>query len=489
MGPCRNGGLHPKPSNRGARMRIAKSICFVLLFLTLSMTVLAQVNGTGGVAVRVVSTPTPTSSPLGNPAGMVADEVGLTGSCTGTPGTTGASCSYTQSATGSCVAGQNTVTVQSGITVSSALIGKDATLGMAFGINGSTSVVGAGGSENGQTWHGIISAVNGQVLTLNPFPAANSSSGTYSGPSTCQNSVSGAQLIIGTDNGPILRKWFGAGNNTLTIPAGQYLVDDAVNNMPANTSVTCAHGAVLINPGDEQFYGPAVIDNQEFVTNAMTGRFNWNSSDGQPHGCTMLGTNTYGLVGLTSNNFPHVSNAQAQIYLGYGTGALVSGVTGGTIQNVDFINTWSDDPVSIDGASNVTVQDTVSMNGWAYGPSEIYGPNITFQNNSMINLCYDYEPNNSSQRAAAININYRNSSCVSNIPSSVCNGGSVECVNAGLGGEQAFTNGLTLVGAMIVFPPNGGACSSGAPVTGTWLNVTKSPNASGSPLCVCGVVC
>jgi len=424
--------------------------------------------------------PSPTPSPGATPVGAVsftahggvADHQGIGGSCSGTG--LSASCNISQPVTCSTRAGSNQYTI-SGYTPSTNDIGKYLIIGMPYGIKGSVSTTGAGGSSyQGQPLVVEIAAVSGQ--TISGRTIGNSGPTTLSGSSSAaaSNSVTNAECDLGSDNSPALQTALNAGLRNIYIPAGSYLFNSPVS-IPSNTTITCAPGAEIVHARNDRYGGPGLAYN--------LGWYWFDTTNDKVSACTFVGTNTYGHVIACLPDDNHM--------------LFIANASNITISNNTIIGQWPDASPEISTFSdsyaaptNIVITNNTFYIGSAYGPSIITGSNNTLSNNWMIDGCYDNEPNDSSEANADFSNSFSNSTCVStgthNGTWSVIfsTGGWGACPASGICNNGQTVKNIQVQGPVGVQP----TCGSGF-IGGVWSGVSALSSPAGRPSCSCGSQC
>lgn len=404
--------------------------------------------------------------------GGIADHHGISGRCSGI--SLSASCTISQPVTCSTTAGSNQY-LMTGYTPTTGDVGKILVIGMPYGINGSKSTLGAGGSGyQGQPLVVEIAAVSGQTVTggtiSNSGPTALSGSTT----AAAANSVDNAECDLGTDNSPALQTLLNSGYNNIYIPAGSYLFDSPVS-IPSNTTITCARGAQIVDARNDNYAGPVLSNN--------LGWYWFDTTSDSVSGCTFVGTNTYGHIisGLPDDNH--------MLFIANASNVRIHGnaIIAQWPDSSPEVNTFSD---VYPPSSNVLVSNNTFYIGSAYGPAIITGTDIVFSNNWMIDACYDNEPDNTSEADTDYDNSFLSSTCVStgkhngswNVVFS--NGGTGFCPLSGICNTGQTVQNIRIQGPVSVEP----TCGFGS-IGGTWSNVTSAHNDAGDPSCSCGELC
>lgn len=447
-------------------------------------------QATSGQWIIISPNPAGGGGGAGCPAGstvvnLASDHRGITfGSCSGSGSSE--SCSYTQPVTCSCTAGNSYATI-SGYTPSNGDVGKHLIIGSAYGINGSTSTAGAGGTSwPAQTLRVAVGSVSGQQINFSNTAL----SGTNS-PTTCQQTVTNAECDIGTDNGPALET---AVNNassgaTLCIPAGNYLFDSQVN-VTKNITFTgvgsnAAGGTVIYDARNDRWNNsPGYYDRMLFTFQQTTA--------GGVQNLTYLSTNTFsywqesgdGTEGMS--NWPIFTNSTSNL----------------VFQNLVGLNIWPDSFVTLSigsdsnsqGSNGSLVQNIYVQSGWTNGPALISGSNNTLKNIVGRNTCTDVEPNSTIEANYTSNNTYENITCIhdgtfapgtgAGSPSFGWSGGACAIGTACAGSTNVAENN-NFIGALSVLAP----CNTSNQITITWTNNTGSSNSTGSPTCECDNSC
>lgn len=397
---------------------------------------------------------------------LIADHQGIDGSCSGTPGTSSVTCTYTKNVLCSTTAGSNQYTI-SGYTPTSGDVNKVLVIGMAYDFlkapGGST--VGAGGSSYaGQPLVVKIGGVSGQTITGTTLAGGSSSA-------NAANSVTNAECDLGTDNNPLLATALVSGN--ATIPAGSYMVASPMQ-IPNGRTITCQAGAKIVDPRYDNYVGQFFNGGAWYFQNATSGGVN---------GCTIIGTNTYG--GYPTGSWP---NADHMLYF------LDSSNI--TIQNVTTMFRWEDSAIELNnttgggGSNNNIVTNIIAYVGAYYGPSIIAGHNNTFSNITGIdNGGFDLEPNNDAQAGLTHDNSVTNSTWIADgnfnhVQYNWSSGAISFCLN-----NTACLNGQTITGNHFIGPNVVFSACSGNVIHGTWSGNTATANGAGSPNCQCDSQC
>lgn len=401
----------------------------------------------------------------------VSDHKGITfGGCTGARRASDYRCSYTQPVTCTTTAGSANYTI-SGYTPSSADVGKHLIIGMPYGINGSTSFLGAGGSSSvavGLTLRVEVASVDGHTITGTTFAGGSPSAAAV-------NSVTNAECDLETDNAPLIQT---AVNNlsdggTLCVPPGAYGIDTGTE-ITNNATIYCEPGAIFYDARNDNYNGNYI---------ASQGFYFLDDTAGGANGCTWVGTNTgarWSVPGQSQE--PDVARPW-----------FSENSSGLTFQHLTDLNMWGDDDVSLSssgdsgpGTTNTTVTDVYSQGGWVYGPSVTTGSGNTFSNNVQRDVCFDNEPNDAAQAGLTHNNTWNGNVCVNDgaFPGelSASFGSNSNCTenNGCLTTEQIENN--TFIGEVYVFPP----CTSSGTLAGIWTNNSAQSNSTGNPACGCG---
>lgn len=412
---------------------------------------------------------------------MTPDHQGISfGGCSNV-GTINEQCSYTQPITCDTTAGSPIVTIH-GYTPGSSDIGKILVVGMPYKINGSNMTTGAGGTSwPGQTMRGVVSSAQGQEITLAVDSNAGSGNRIYVAGAT----VTGAECDLGTDNSPALLDAVSAApaNGGVCIPAGDYQFDGPVH-ISKNVTIFCEAGAVMVDPRNDGLgTGADNYFSKMFIS------FDDNVTGGGINGCTYMGTNT----GIYWKQYATESDNNRF--------ALVAGGSNLTFQNLTDLNTWGDSDIwlgtSDDShfANHNTVENSFTQGGWAYGPSVGAGAyDNTFNNNVMLDVCHDVEPNNTTEAnntygntfenftCKATGMYYNNASYPTN--ESIGGGGPYCGTNSTCASGQTVSGTNQVIGAVDVLR----GCLNGS-ASGNYSGVTGSGNGTGDPACNCGGSC
>jgi len=377
------------------------------------------------------------------------------------------------------IAGSSNYTI-SGYTPSAADIGKHLIIGMSYGINGSVSYTGAGGSSStavGLPLRVLVSAVGGQTI----------SGATFSGGSTSAaavNSVTNAECDLETDNGPTMQTAVDAlaTGGTLCVPPGSYGFDTGVE-ITNNATIYCEPGAVFYDARNDRY------QNNPFTEHLFDF---FNDTAGGVNGCTYVGTNT-GVSWTMPGDIAYLEPDSNQPY-------YLESSSGLTFQNLTDLNNWADSDVTLTlptdsspGSVNNTVTNVYSQGGWAYGPALIAGSGNTFSNLIGRNICTDVEPNTSYEAGLTHNNTFDNLICIFD--------GTYVSTNAtaSFGADPAYygfgqcsgtcsttetVKNSQFIGKVQILP----GCSGGS-ITDPWTNNTKTSNSTGSPICGCNSSC
>lgn len=355
-------------------------------------------------------------APAGCTPGLVCDEVGITANCTGTAGsTTQPSCSVSHPVTADTTAGSPIITVH-GYTLSSADIGKHIAVGMSFGIGGSTSITGAGGSSStfGQPLRVQIASVNAAGCPTNTFPCTATATTFAGGSATAAaaNTVTGANAEIGTPNGPLIQTLIN-NNNTVTFGSGRMLIDSTVV-IPSGKTLICQSGATFVDPRVDTYSG------NSFGAGGPQG-FVWQSAtSGSLTGpCKFQQTNVYGpAISIHPiGNRPLFLWGSTNITIGGTTASapmqILNQVDDGAPQTY-FLGSGCPSGSPCTTSSNNTMHNIISWVGGAFGVSTIQGNgNVIDHTTGIDGACNDNEPNNTAEANLTFNNTFSNNICFS----------------------------------------------------------------------------
>ncbi len=404
--------------------------------------------------------------------GGIADHHGIGGSCSGTG--LSAQCTISQPVTCSTSAGSNQYKI-TGYTPTSNDVGKVLIIGMPYGINGSTSAVGAGGGAyQGQPLVIEVASVSGQMVTGRTISQGGPTSLSGSSSAAAARTVTNAECDLGTDNSPALQSALHAGLTNIYIPTGSYLFNSPVS-IPSNTTITCAAGAQIVDARNDKYGGLALSNN--------LGWYWFETNNDTVSGCTFLGTNTYGhiLAQLPDDNH--------MLFIANASNISITGnvIIGQWPDSSPLVSTFSD---SARAPSNNVISNNTFYIGSAYGPAIVTGIKNVLSNNSMIDGCYDNEPNNASEANNDYGNSFLNSTCSSTGRHNgawgvvFSTGGWGACPVSGVCNSGQTVQNIQVQGPVNVEP----TCGFGF-IGGTWANITAIRNAAGNPWCSCGSFC
>jgi hypothetical protein len=429
--------------------------------------------------------------------GGVADHVGIKfGSCTYPTGSTvPTSCTSTEPVTCSTVAGSNQYTI-SGYTPTAADVGKHLIIGTAYGINGNTSDLGAGGSAYaGEPLRVLVSSVSGHTITgaafTNGSPSANAA-----------NTIAGAECDLETDNAPALQKIVDSGNGIkIVIPAGAWGFDTGVAITKNNINITCNKGAVIYDARNDSYYQSGVSGTPENYEKQKL--FVWaGATGGGMNGCTYVGTNPFIRVSRTPHSKPgEMPNSNEPV--------IDVNSNQQTFQNLIGMNMWSDAFITLTGNENYplngiigsshnTVKNIFTQMGWDFGVAMSYGSHNTFTNIVNLNDGIDLEPNSSVEADQTFGNSFNGVQSIVGYPKAYSGGtvwstgGTGYCLASATCTTGQSVSNVTFTGSWIIYP----ACIYSTPgnnatgtIQGTWQHVSITDNGSGAAVCECGTNC